>query len=240
MDIKGDVSDFKALGKALKEIAGRSFPAINGRALNRAAFATMRKAQDAIRKKFILRSKFSERSIKFEKVKGFNIKTQESKVGSTFRGLALQETGGIKKTRAGGPVAIPEAGARTSRSIRKRVRRAMYLNQLKLVRGKGRRFKSKGAKLVAGMFVAKKRKIALKLRDNIYRVKSIRAQGRGSGRRIKAKLVRLYHVGKKQVTIPKKPWLLPSVKQVSKNLGRIYISEAQKKLKKDLRFLKGL
>lgn len=232
-----DIKDLKKFEELLRLFSGKDWPVVNGASLNKAAFIAMRQGQENIRRQFITRNKFAERSVKYQKVKGFNVLTQESIVGSTMRGMELQEIGGIKKTRGGGPIAIPEESARVSKSMFKLVRRAKYISQLKLVSGKHKRkLKSKSARLVAGMIVAKQRKIALKLRDNIYEVSSMRLSGRGSSRRVKAKLRRLYHVGKRQIDLPKRPWLEPAMKSTMQLMPAIYVDAAQKKVKERFRF----
>lgn len=239
MELTTNFKDVSEVGRLLKLFAGTDWPRLNGRALNRTAFGAMQESRKQVRKRFILRNRFTERSITFQKVRGFDPRTQQSVVGSSMEGLRLQEFSGHKTTKGGGPVAIPEPDARISRSKLKLVKRAKYLSQLKLVKGTGKKkFRSKSAKLVAGMIIAKQRKIALKLRDNIYEVKSLSFRGKGKNKKVRAKLRRLYHVGKKRIFIPKKPWLNPALDIMLKKIGRIYISEAEKVLKTRFQFLR--
>ena len=86
-----------------------AFPqAIKG-TLNSLAFETRKKFQDKIRTNFVLRNKFTERSVRVNPVKTLKITDMEAETGSIAEYLPAQEAGETRRARGKYGLRIPTA-----------------------------------------------------------------------------------------------------------------------------------
>jgi len=219
-----DTTDLKKLQKDLRFFAADIYPLITRDTLNHGAFETMFIARRLVSRRFTLRNKWTQRSILVEKATGTNVNKMQSKTGSTMDYMRDQELSGEKRTKGSGAVAIPQKDVRTGKSHARTIPKRNYIKSLRLVKGPfKRRFSSKKARVVAMMIVAKQKKLAMKMNDNIYTVDRISTGGgKASG-----VLRRVYHVGKDSVRIPAMPWLMPSAMKGQKKMQPFFFKSTK-------------
>lgn len=197
--------------------------------LNIVAALSRKNYQNNIRRSLILRNKFTESSIRFDKAEGDNLATMKSKVGALERAsyLLLHEQSGRRKPKRGSKLAIPQSYARGG-SSRRVVSRSYYLRKMKKIRGKfKKRFRSRRAMGVARAYVAHREKKMLKYSDNLFTVVSFRK----NKTRIKYKKRHLYNVSEPSVYIKQTKMLQPAVIQPAKDVQNIYNSQMNKLLR---------
>jgi hypothetical protein len=211
----------KLFESQLKAYADDAFPSIARSTLNAYAFSTMKSVKNSLGNQFVLRNKFTERSIRFNKARGNNVDTMRSEVGSTQGYMTKQEEGGVVDKTGKHGVAIPtsySAGESESAKPRRRVtRKSNRMSSIRLRQVSGS-FKSKKQKAVATI------KWAVKSGFKYVYLELDRSKGIfkivGGKRRPKIKMV--YSLDRPIVIIRKRPWLMPAVTRVMKRSDTIY------------------
>jgi hypothetical protein len=197
--------------------------------LNTIAFLVRKNDIQNIQSNFILRNKFTISSIRVEKAVGKNINTMQSKTGILDRAsyMVLQETGGIKKSKRGGAIAMAQVAARGGLK-RHVVNKPVYLREIKK---KTLRWSSRGgsrkASLIAMAYVAEKTGMFFKYKKNIYKVTSFTK----NKNKIQFKKTHLYYTGKQSARIKREPHFEPALKQPIKDAQNIFNSQCRKLLK---------
>lgn len=139
--------------KILAKMRKKDLPNAVKATLNDTAFGVRQKIQKDLPSNFTIRNRFTERSIRVNKVVGNNIKTMFSEVGSVQEYMKTQEDGGVVRSRTS-TLPIPTREARIGKSSKKMVARRFKLDRL----GKGIFFGKFGKK---GIFIQKKRGIRM-------------------------------------------------------------------------------
>lgn len=202
--------------------------------LNTMAAITRRDAVKTVGTEFINRNTFTKRQIQFEKTEATNIASMVSKAGATDRAdyMALQETGGVRKTKNGGNLAIPQKNARGGR-LSNLVGRSNYLRQIKR-RGVTGTFKRKigssKARLVARAFIAAAKNKFLSFKKNIYSITSFTK----SGDSVKFKKRHLYNTSEDRTRVKPGPWLEPATEKPIRDAQNIYNAQIFRLLKGDI------
>ena len=204
------------------------------RTLSIQAALTRKNAIKNIKEDMTLRNTFTTRNIQFDKAQETSVTSQAfravARAGATKRApyMALQETGGRKKTRTGAPVAIGQRAARLG-SSKNVISKRYYLRKMRqnnmVTSSKSRKYSSRKARNVARMAVAFEKKKFIKSGDGIFEVTSFQA---GKGRRPKIKMRLLYTTGHENVIIRPKPWLLPATRKPVADGPNIYKSQLKK------------
>ena len=205
----------------LKTFASRAYPFATKNTLNQAAFSAREGYIANARGSMQLRTKFTERSIRVETVRGLNVGRQRAIVGSTADYMEDQEFG--KTIRKSGKTGVPIATTVASgegegvQPRRRIVPRSRRLSNIAL-RNKGVKALSKGQKnFIKVKETAKsgRKFVFLDTRNHpgIYRVT-------GGVRRPKVKLV--WDMSKESVVIPRNPMLAPAVEDAKRVMPFLY------------------
>lgn len=192
------------------------------------AATTRRNALTNIRNDFILRNKFTERSIAYDKVSTNDTSSMVSRAGATKKAgyMALQEFGGVKEKK-GKAYAIAQNTARAG-SKRNPVSKEFYKRNIKKNRLKGG-FKNKGgtskSRSVASYFAAFKNNKFVSRNSFVMKVNEIHKTRNG---RIKMRADRIYYFENDPIIVKANPWLEPAYKPVARDIGDIYHSRLKK------------
>ena len=199
--------------------------------LNIIAAISRRNYQSNIRRSMILRNKFTENSIRYDKAEGDNIALMESRVGALKRAdyLLLHEESGRRKPKRGSKLAIPQDYSRGG-SHRRPVSKSLYLRKLKSKKIKGKfkkRFRSRKARGVARAYVAYREKKIIKYSENLYLITSFTK----NKTRIKYKKRHIYNVSERSAHIKQRKMLSPAIEQPIRDAQNIYNSQMKKLLR---------
>lgn len=107
----------------------RALPLATREVLNKMAFESRKESQQTITREFVLRNKFTVKSIRVDRAMGMDISAQKSVMGSIADYMDEQEDGGTKNRRRGRTVGIPTSfSAGQGRGMRPRTKlpRSMY------------------------------------------------------------------------------------------------------------------
>lgn len=202
--------------------------------LNIIAAKTRKKSIINVKNNFIIRNNFTEKNIQFEKTSYIKTKRQETKTGATLKAqyLEVQEIGGIKKTKSGKNVGIPQTEARGGNKARV-VLKNYYKRKLKQrIRWNSKKQlkRSKASRLVAVAYMAKKIGKSFNYSDNTYFVSSFNKFKNN----VKFRKKHIYNYSNKSVKINAEPWLFPAATQVIASGQSIFNSQIKRLLKQKL------
>lgn len=233
MSFSTDFRDIARYERDLKVFADRALPFANRSALNTLAFETRSESQKRIDKQFILRNTFTKRSVQVDRARGLRISEQRARVGSIAEYLETQEFGGTKRKQGKHGVPIPTTvAAGQGQSAKPRTRLPTRSNKLKnisLNRQRSNRTLSRRKRIAATIREAVdtgNRFIFLDLgrTKGIFRVIGGRRNSKNRGAMVPgARLSMIHDLSEESVTIPKSPWLDPSIDRVLPNGPRIYV-----------------
>lgn len=217
---KIDDSEIKGLESKLDELNKRALPFATRHTLNTVAFNTMRTAKTNVRVKMTTRNKWTEQSIRVERSKSLQISQQAASVGSVADYMEDQEFGTTrtKRGRHGVPIVTGYAAGQEGQQPRTRLpRKANKLLNVRLRKGRTsgstRRQRNKVAVLEAAASGNKFVFLDLGRRKGLFRVV-------GGKRRPRVKMI--YSLSDASVTIPRNPWLSPSVQHEAVKLPAVY------------------
>lgn len=214
------MQDVKQYESDLKTFARRAYPFATKATINQAAFETRRRAQADIESDFVLRNKYTTRSVRVEQARTLNVRHQEAIVGSVAKYLATQEFGGVE--RSGGkhkPIATTySAGQGRGQQPRTRMpRRPNRLQAIKLKR-RGRKTGSRVQRNVVAVKQAaagsdKYVYLDLGRRQGIFKVT-------GGKRRPRVNMV--WDMSRLSVRVPRHPWLRPATLATQRHIPEYY------------------
>ena len=219
--LKIDDDPIKQFESDLKTFASRAYPFATKNTLNGAAFDARKRYVSNAKDSMTLRTKFTERSMRVEPVRGLNVSRQRSVVGSIAPYMDEQEFGGIKRKtgKTGVPIATSVASGEGEgvRPRRRLVPRSRKLSNIAL-RNKGIKALSKKQKnflKVKETAKSGRKFVFLDVRRHpgIYRVT-------GGVRRPQVKLV--WDMSKESVVIPRNPMLAPAVRETERIMPELY------------------
>ncbi len=227
--MKIDIKDFSKLARGFVDIPKACITALKN-TFNVQVALTRKNSIAEIKKDFIIRNNFSEKSIAYDRCKTEDIPTMQASVGALLRAeyLALQHEGGLRRSKKGSKLAIAQDEVRGG-SRRRLVSKSFYMTKLKnkIVRGKFQKnIKSKKAQAVARAYVAKQNNLFLKYDNNIFSVTSFSK----FKKRVKFKSKHLYNVGERTAKIKGKPWLTTSAQKPAADGQAIFNSQVKKLL----------
>lgn len=218
--------------RTLRLFAAKAQPhAVRGM-LNTAAFQTQKEARNTIKSRMVIRArgKFGAvGSVLVNRTVGLNVRTMRSATGSIAGYMADQEFGGSKATKGKRGVPIPTTSAsgegRGARPRRRVPRRGRALRNIRL---SSRRNNPKGGALSRNRKAFIAVKLAQQKGDEFVFLDLQRAPGIYRVTRQGINLI--YETKRTSVTIPRNPWLKPSVDKVRPRMPAIW----QKELKRQL------
>ena len=226
-----EVKKLNKFHRALNDFSKKEFAVINGMALNQTAFETQLKAKQIVERRFILRTKFTLGSIRFQKVKGFA--NQFSEAGSIAPYMEDQEFGKTKTKTGKRGVDIPTraaSGESRGSSPRKRVmRRPLQRGRIRLFK---RRIKAKTRRQFIFLTVRQAAQasgrqfvfLPLQRAPGIYMI---------SGGKKNPKVNLIHDLSKTSVRISKTKWLEPAVNNVRRKMPQFYERAFRLRLKKN-------
>lgn len=194
--------------------------------INSAAFDTMRDAKSNVEKKFILRNKFTDKSIRVKKA----LKDKPAIVGSVLEYMATQEFGGTVTKGSKSAIRIPtsfSAGQGRANKRTKSVRLKNRINKISLAPKLLNSKMSNKQKLIVMVSEAVKSGVRyIYLAPPIFKHKGIyqvvggkyTARGWPKG----AKLQLIWDMERDSIRIKKTPWLKPAVDKVVPTMKATY------------------
>ena len=224
--------DLDKFHKELKSFGKREFAVINGMALNRTAVEVRKEYVNMAKRRFVMRNRWTERSIRFEKVKGFT--NQFSEVGSIMDYMEDQEFGATKTKTGKRGVAIPTSSAsnepRGARPRRRTVIPSRKRTRIKLHRT---RIKAKNRK----QHVVATVKAAIEKRGNAFvYLPRLGKLGAGVylvyGSKKNPKINLIYDLSRSSVKVPKRPTLKPAVANIQPRMPAFYRKAFEIRIKK--------
>ena len=215
----------------LKTFAARAYPFATKETLNTTALSAREGYVANARNQMTLRNKFTESSLRVEKVRGLNVSRQFAVVGSTAPYMEEQEFGGTK--RKGGKTGVPIPTTMASgegegvQPRRRVVPKARRLSNIAL-RNKGiKALNKKQMNMLKVKETAKsgRKFVFLETRRHpgIYRVT-------GGVRSPQVKLI--WDMSKESVVVPRNPMLAPAVKDAERIMPFVYKGALEFQLKR--------
>lgn len=218
--IKIDDKQIKKYERDLKTFADRAYPYASRHTVNTSAFKAREIAQSNVRNDMVTRNKWTERSIQVEKTDTLNVSRQAAIVGSKADYMETQEFGGVEQSSGGKGVAIATSYSAGQEGQRPRTRLPRRPNKMGAIQLQKRR-KAGGSRKQQN-FIAVREAAAsgqkflyldLGRRRGIFKV---------TGGKRKPKIKMVHDLSRASVTIPKRPWLAPAVKDTEKFIPGIY------------------
>lgn len=130
-------NDLKDLEFELGRLNKKAIPFATRAAINSIAFEIQKEARKTIDEKFVNRNKFTKQSVRVERSRTLNMRSQEALVGSIADYMATQEFGGTAKGRGNQPIAT-SVSAGQSESTRPRTRLPRRPNRMQSIQLKRR------------------------------------------------------------------------------------------------------
>lgn len=248
-----DKREIEQWATKLRKLGRTAYPLAVRSTLSTMAFRTTKRAKEKhLPEKFSLRNSYIRKSVQYDRGSNtLNINQMKAKAGQVARHngkpsnqLQKQEFGGVDRPkRRYLKTALPQA--RTQKSWGSKVGARSKINKIdnegmvtaKSVTSyaKGRTRKSTGrakAKQIIAVAIANKKKYVMFTSSNnnkvIARIRSRAGRGKKKGT---VKMTVLYRLDEKRVNKPK-PWLSPSVDDVTKQANEIFIKEAERRFAK--------
>lgn len=214
----------------LQHFAKKSVPYALRDTLNDLAFTANRQWKTEMDEQFVLRNNYVVNSRRVVKAKGKRLDAMESRVGSVFDGMFIQEFGGVQHAgeKHGHRVPTSAAAGQYGASPRtKRVRPGARINRLNFTNPKASRFSSAAQRIAVALRLAAARgeKYTFIENDNtagIYRIK---------GGKRKPRLVMLQRLMEGSVFVPPHPTLAPATWKAAKQVDKIALKHIMRQLK---------
>lgn len=197
--------------------------------LNIIAALTRKNYLKNVQDDLILINFFTRRNIQFEKTNFVKMKRQVTRAGATERAsyMELQEEGGIKKTKSGRNIGIPQLSARGG-SRKRTVLKSNYLKKIQRKTLKWpKRSGSRKSRTVAAAFIAKEKNLFMNYSKNIYQITSF---NKINGR-IKFQKRHIYNVSQRSARIKPRAMLWPATKKPVQDAQNIFNSQIKKMLR---------
>lgn len=141
MRVDVDLRQFRELAARFAELNDRSLLYAMRNTLNAVAFDARKEWVKRAARTFTLRNRYTERSLRVDKVRTQKLAEMESRVGSVLPYMATQEEGGQETAKGKHGVAIPTSSAagqaRKTRPRTRTVRPKNYLEAIHLAKGVG-------------------------------------------------------------------------------------------------------
>lgn len=204
-----DSKEIKQFEKDLLTFKSKAMPFATKNMLNNLAFEAMKVSKETIGSKMIMRNKFTQQSIRYEKTNTLDINKQESKVGSIAEYMETQEIGGIKnkKGKHGVTIATGYSSGQEGSSVRTKL--PINSNKMKNIVLNSRIKNAKSKKQHNFLLIKESAKDGKKFVFlDLGKTKGI-FKIIGGKKNPKIKMV--YSLSKTAVTINKNEWLNPSV-----------------------------
>ena len=224
-----DVKEIEEFERDLKTFARRAFPFATKATLNTAAFTGQKIARNDVKASMVLRNRFTIQSIQVEQSRTLMVNRQSSSIGSTVDYMATQEFGGVVSASGSQGVAIATGYASGQENAEPRTRLPRKPNKLRNIQLNRRRGKTGKNKKQALLF---KTVNAVKTGQRYFYHDFERSKGIfkviGGSRTVKrgwpkgAKIKMVWDMSQKSVTIPRNPWLKPSIDKTRAFMPGIY------------------
>lgn len=211
--------DAKQAVRDLRTFRASAIPYAVRNALNRTAFAAREVWQEEIRSSFTLRNRYTERSVRVERVQGRDPSGMVARIGSVAAYMGDQERGAQVKGKTGlkGIPAPTAAGLPAgSMSRPKMVRAGNRLGALHARKGHGATKKQRNAVAIA---MAKRKGEGVVL---LERPKGGKGLFKLQGGRRKAKLRMLWDFSRKSVRVGAEPTLQRTLKRIQPRMEAIH------------------
>lgn len=219
-----DDRQIRALERRLRNEAPKALAHAARNTLNRAAFDARKQWHQEMESTFTLRNRWTKGSVRVEKVRGLNVRTMQSRVGSLADYMRVQEESG---TIRGGPQGYRYPTTRAKppgKMVRPRFRMArLNLQHPKLAQFSSTRQKIAVATRLARASGAKFVFLGMPASKGMYQLM-------GSKHRPKMRL--LWDMRRGSVRIPEHPTLDPAVVRTKRRMPRYAAAELLKQLKR--------
>jgi predicted secreted protein len=225
--VEVELKDFEKLQRDLATFAKRSVPYATRTALTKSAFALREAWQGEIKRSFITRNRYTERSIRVEPATSLNMATMQAATGSVAEYMGEQEFGGnARRAIPGSAAAGQKPGSKRTRLVRAG-NKLGALHALKpSVKGKGSKKRRNAAAIAQA--IAKGNKVAL-----LERKKGGKGLFAVAGGKRKVRLRMLWDVSNRSFQVKPEPTLQRSLAHVRSKLEAIHYSELTKQLRRN-------
>ena len=232
-----DDTEIRNLEKDLRTFAARAFPFAVRDALNRAVFGSQAEIRQELKRRMVLRNKWTQGSIRVDTAKGTRVERFAAAVGSVEEYMADQEEGFARKGRKHG-VAIPTSYSAGQMGARPRTRRPRKANRMASIaitkhRLLGGNDKQRNVVSVLEAIKSGNRFVFLRFnsgRKGIFKVVGgNRRQGRGWPKGAKLRMV--WDLSSRTVHTKAHKWLDPKVDDMVRKMPELY----RRALKEQLR-----
>jgi hypothetical protein len=221
IDLHVDLSELDRFRKDLERFRKKAIPYALREAVTAAAFEARKEWQGEIKRSFITRNQFTERSIRVEKARGLDAKRMFAVVGSTAPYMAKQEFGGIDH----GAIPAPAASGESSLPRKRLVRRANKLAAIQLAR-RGKKGSRKQQNAISIRLARKAGKKFVLLRGQrapaIFKI---------TGGKRKLRVTRIQILAKRPARITAEPTLQRTLKALGPKMPRIMANALRKQLR---------
>ena len=223
--IRVDDRQIRALERRLKSGAPKALGHAARNTLDRAAFDARKQWHREMESTLTLRNRWTKGSVRVEKVRGLNVRTMQSRVGSLADYMRVQEDSGTIRGRGKEGYRYPSARAKPKGKM---VRPRFRMKRLQLDHPKLAQFSSTRQKIAVATRMARARGakfvfLGMPASKGMYQLM-------GSKRRPKMRL--LWDMRRGSVHIPKHPTLGPAEAKVRRRMPRYAAAEFLKQLKR--------
>jgi hypothetical protein len=222
----------KLFESQLKAFKDSALPFATRQTVNSAAFETMKRAKIRVREDFILKNKFTEKSIRVNPTRSLDVDTQEASVGSTADYMAVQEHGGIKSKKGKHGVTLPTSvAAGQAQGSKPRTKTPKPRFKMSAIKLKYKRYRYSSKKQANAVAI----KQAIKYQDKFVYLETGNKKGiyeiKGNRTTLKiTKLKMLYDLSHPGVVLKPHRWLEPSVAEVEKRMSSLYFKALKQQL----------
>ena len=219
-----DIEDMKRLESRLKRVRSKSIPFASRFALNEAAIKGRSGAIAEVKQTMVLKNRWTERSIQFEKTRELRINSQITRVGSVQEYMKDQEFGGVERKQGKEGVPIPTAFAagmaEDAKPITRPVRPSLRLSRINIQNTRRTRGHSDNSALIHAAAQSGRKDLFLDYgrRKGIFRV---------IGGKRNPRIKMLWDLSRQSVRIPPNPWLKPAINKVIPEMPAIYFRALQ-------------
>ncbi len=231
-----DLRDLERLVRELETFAHKALPFAARESLNTQAALGRTLWQGEMQRKFVIRNKFTQRSVRVAKVRGagFNINAMESQVGSVAPYMRLQELGGTDRGKSGSkPIPTSSAagqpmGARPRTRVVRRFMRQPNIRLDRRARGKSKKQRN----AIAIKRAIRKASVSGRRSFTIIETRRGKAIARVTGRK-KVTVRVIWDLSRTSVRVPSTPTLQNTLDKLEPLLPSIHKAALIRQLKRN-------
>lgn len=230
MSILVDVSDLDRFVADLRKAKASALPHAMRKSINTGAFEGRKQWVRELPRAFVLRNRYTERSLRVVKATGVKAEKLFALLGSTAPHMRVQEKGGKVRGRSVGaakpiPTAVAAGQAMSTRPRTRQVRRPNWLRAIKLAKTRPGSSRAQRNAIAINEAVRRGRRFVLLELNNLRGI--FRVTGR---KRLTVRL--LYNLSKRAVMVKPSPTLQRTLNAIDARLPHIYAAAVHDQLRR--------